>query len=320
MLSWGDKLKAQDIKKVACIGAGVIGASWATLYLWKGYEVFIQDISEESLERARQFIKRNFDFLVEKKIITKAQRESADFSATFTTSIEESVIDSQFVQESAFESYEVKEAIVQDLDKYAPEAIYASSTSGLLISEIQKYSKYPGRCITAHPFNPPHLIPLVELVKGQYTDDETVRVAYDFFKSIDKEPIVLNKEIPGHIASRIQLALWRECADLVLNGVCTVKDVDLACCYGPGLRWALMGPHLIWDLANPKGIAGTIDHIGPSMNMWLPDMANWTEIPTNAGQVMQEGLQEEVAGKTLEEIKIWRDEKIIGILKMVGKL
>lgn len=313
-------MKAHDIKKIACIGAGVIGASWATFYLWKGYPVYIQDISEESLERAQKLIQGNFDFLVEKGVLTKAQREAADSRAIFTTSIQESIINAQFIQESAFESYEVKQAIVQEMDKYAPEAIYASSTSGLLISEIQQNSKYPGRCITAHPFNPPHLIPLVELVKGTATSDEVINVTYEFFKSLGKEPIILNKEVPGHVASRIQLALWRECADLVLNGVCSVKDVDLACSYGPGLRWALMGPHLIWELANPKGITGVIQHIGPSMDMWLPDMADWKSIPKNAAEVMQDGLAEEVAERTPEEIKKWRDDKIIDILRMLGKL
>lgn len=313
-------MHSSDIKKVACIGVGTIGAGWATNFLWKGLQVLIQDINEEGLDRARKLINSNLDFLLEKGLMSQEMRKIADGNATYTTSIEEALIDTPFVMESAFESYEVKKTIVQAMDQYAPEAIYASSTSGLLISEIQKHSKYPGRCIVAHPFNPPHLIPLVELVKGKMTSDEAIAVAYEFFESLGKAPIVVNKEVPGHIASRIQLAFWRECADLVLNGVCSVKDVDIACSNGPGLRWALMGPHMIWNLAHPNGIAATISHIGPSINMWLPDMADWKKIPDNAGEILQEGLKEELVNTTPEELKKWRDDKLVEILKLTGKL
>ena len=137
---------------------------------------------------------------------------------------------------------------------------------------------------------------------------------------MNKEPIVLNKEIPGHAASRIQMALWRECADLVINGVLSVKDVDIATQFGPGLRWALMGPNLIWDLSNPKGISATIDHIGPSMDIWLPDMANWEKVPEEAGRLMAEGLEEIKENTTPEELKSWRDDNLIKILKINNKI
>lgn len=313
-------MNVKDIKKIVCTGAGTIGASWATLYLWKGFDVAIHDIDDTALENARSLISSNLKFLEDKGAISSDLRKKAEESATYTVDLKEALIGAHFVQESAFESYEVKRYIVNEMDKFAPEAIYASSTSGLLISEIQKMSLYPGRCITAHPFNPPHILPLVELVKGKETSEETVLLCNDFYKSINKEPIILNKEIPGHVASRIQMALWRECADLVLKGVCSVKDVDAACSYGPGLRWALMGPHLAWDLSNPKGIAATIEHIGPSMNIWLPDMANWEKLPEGVGELMAEGLKEETAHTTHAELKAWRDDKLIEILKQLGKL
>ena len=313
-------MKVQDIKKVVCIGGGTIGASWATYYLWKGLNVYIQDINEEALERAKELIKSNMNFLVEKGIITKEMRQEAEKQAVYTVDIKEALTGAQFVQESAFESYEVKQKIVSELDEYAPEAIYASSSSGLLISEIQKLSKFPERCIIAHPFNPPHLIPLVEIVKGEKTSDQTATIAYDFFKSIDKEPIIVDKEVPGHVANRISMAVWREAADLVLNGVCSVEDVDKAVCYGPGLRYALMGPHLIWELSNPKGIAATIEHIGPSMNTWLADMADWKRLPENVGEAMKEGLKEVTVNTTPDQLKAWRDDKLIEILKQVGKI
>jgi 3-hydroxyacyl-CoA dehydrogenase len=313
-------MKAEDVKKVVCIGAGTIGASWATYFLWKGLDVSIQDRNEEALDRAKDLIHSNLQFLEEKGVVSTDVRREAEARAVYTVDLQEALDGAQYVQESAFESYDVKQEIVRELDRYAPGVIYATSTSGLLISEIQKTSKYPERCITAHPFNPPHLIPLVEIVKGKETSEEIVSLAYDFFKSIDKEPIILNIEVPGHVASRIQLALWRECADLVLNGVCSVKDVDLATRYGPGLRWALMGPHLIWDLAHPKGIEGILEHIGPSMDMWLPDMANWEKIPDKAGDVLREGLKEETANTTADELKQTRDDQLIELLKIVEKI
>lgn len=313
-------MKVQDIKKVVCVGGGTIGASWATYYLWKGLNVTIQDINEEALARAKNLIDSNLDFLVEKGIITTELSNDAKKRAVYTVDMEKAFTNAQFVQESAYESYEVKQKIVSELDKYAPNAIYASSSSGLLISEIQKFSKYPERCIIAHPFNPPHLIPLVEIVKGEKTNDEIVSIAYDFFKSIDKEPIILNKEVPGHVANRISMAVWREATDLVLKGVCSVEDVDRAVCNGPGLRYALMGPHSIYELANPNGIMGTIHHLGPSMNSWLEDMTDWKKIPGNAGEMIKEGLQDEMKNISSEELKTWRDDKLIEILKQVGKL
>ncbi|WP_146552832.1 3-hydroxyacyl-CoA dehydrogenase family protein [Rummeliibacillus sp. SL167] len=313
-------MKAQDIQNVVCVGGGTIGASWATYYLWKGLNVTIQDINEEALARAKTLIDSNLDFLVEKDIITTEVSNDAKERAVYTVDMEKAFTNAQFVQESAYESYEVKQKIVSEVDKYAPKAIYASSSSGLLISKIQKFSQYPERCIIAHPFNPPHLIPLVEIVKGKKTSDEFVSVAYDFFKSIDKEPIILHKEVPGHVANRISMAVWREATDLVLNGVCSVKDVDRAVCYGPGLRYALMGPHLIYELANPDGIIGTIRHLGPSMNSWLEDMNDWKKIPDNAETIINEGLQDEMKNISTQELMAWRDDKLIEILKQVGKL
>jgi carnitine 3-dehydrogenase len=313
-------MKVQDIKKVVCVGGGTIGASWASYYLWKGLNVYIQDINEQALERAKNLINSNLNFLVEKGIITPEIRKESEERAVYTIDMKMALTDAQFVQESAFESYEVKQKIVSEMDEYAPDAIYASSTSGLLISEIQKLSKFPERCIIAHPFNPPHLIPLVEIVKGKKTSNQTALLAYDFFKSIGKEPIIVDKEVPGHVANRISMAVWREAADLVLNGVCSVEDVDKAVSYGPGLRYALMGPHLIWELSNPKGIVATLEHIGPSMNSWLADMADWKELPENVGEPIKEGLKAEMKNTTSDELKAWRDDKLIEILKQIGKL
>jgi len=314
-------MQATDIKKIACIGAGTIGASWASYYLWKGYPVTVQDLTKEALSRARSLIKNNLTFLVDKGLLTENELTFTKISVNYTTDIGEAVKDVQFIQESAFEDYEVKKTLFREIDEDAPEAIFATSSSGLLISEIQKASRFPARCLTAHPFNPPHLIPLVELVKGQATGEETFNLAYDFYKLIGKVPVRVNKEVPGHIANRIAFAYWRECIDLVMNGVCSVEDLDLASCYGPGPRYALMGPHLIYHLGGgPGGIRDFINHLGPSAEMWWDDMATWKRFPEGCKDVLEKGVQEELAGRTAQELAAWRDEKLVELLKGLGRL
>lgn len=306
--------------KVTCIGGGIIGASWATEFLWNGKEVVVQDINEKGLKNAAAHIKSNLEFLVEKSIISSHKLENCLSNIKYTTDMKEALKDAEFIQESAFENYDVKKEIIRQVDEFAPSAIYASSSSGLLISEIQKYSEYPERCVTAHPFNPPHLIPLVEIVKGEHTTNETAQKTFDFFEAIGKEPIIVEKEVPGHVANRIQMAVFREAADMVMNGVCSVEDVDKALSYGPGLRYALMGQIQIWDLASETGIDGTIDHLGESMHLWLDDMATWKKIPENLGKILEEGLSNVEGRKSSENIKSWRDAKLVNILEQLNKI
>jgi 3-hydroxyacyl-CoA dehydrogenase len=248
--------------------------------------------------------------------------------AKYTTNIEEAVKDVQFIQECALEKYEVKQALLAEVDKHAPaDAIFASSTSGLLITEITRFSKYPGRCLGAHSYNPPHLIPLVEIGKGDQTSEETVKRTYDLYELLGKEPIVLRKEALGFIANRLAVALWREAVDLVMRGVCSVEDVDKAVCFGPGLRYALMGPNLTYHLGGgQQGIQGLIKHIGPSVELWWDEMAVWKKWPPSLAEIAQEGVLREIAnrapeqGRTNEEIVKWRDDGLIAILKFLEKI
>lgn len=236
--------------------------------------------------------------------------------------------DVQYVQESGPENYDVKKAVLAILDKYgSPETIFASSTSGLLITEIAKGSQHPERCIGAHPYNPPHLIPLVEITKGEQTSNAVVKVANDFYRLLGKEPIVLQKEALGFISNRLQIALYREAVNLVLTGVCSVEDVDKAVCYGPGLRYALLGPNLIFHLGGGQvGLKGVLEHIGPSMELWLKDMAVWKEFPAGSKDILQKGVLQEMQGrkqeegKTTEEISRWRDEKLLNLLKLLNRI
>jgi carnitine 3-dehydrogenase len=317
-----------EIRKIAVLGGGTIGSSWATNFLWKGFPVYIYDINDEALKTVRARIRGNMEYLVGKNILTKDKMNVALSLAKYTTDIKEAVKSVQFIQESVLEKYDVKQALLAEVDKHAPpDAIFASSTSGLLITEIAENSRHADRCIGAHPYNPPHLIPLVEINKGQKTAEKTVVRTYAFYKAIGKEPVVLRKEALGFIANRLAMGLYREAVDLVTRGICSVEDVDKAVCFGPGLRYALMGPNLTYQLGGgPHGIQGLLKHVGPSVELWWGDMAAWKKWPRGWAETAQEGVNKEMAnrppeqGRTSEEITRWRDDGLIEILKFLKKL
>ena len=321
-------MKIPEIRKTAVLGGGLIGSSWATNFLWKGVSVHIYDISDEALQTARNRIRENLEYLVSKGILTAGEMNVALGLAKYTMSLGEAVKDVQFIQECVLEKYEVKQALLAEVDKHAPaDAVFASSTSGLLITEIAKGSEHPERCLGAHPYNPPHLIPLVEICRGQKTSEETVKRTCNFYMSLGKEPIVLRKEAPGFISNRLSMALYREAVDLVMRGVCSVEDIDKAVNFGPGLRYALMGPNLIYQLGGgPHGIQGLLKHVENSVELWWEDMAAWKKWPPGWYETAQEGVNTEMAnrrpeqGRTNEEIARWRDDGLIEILKFLKKI
>jgi 3-hydroxypropionate dehydrogenase (NADP+) len=225
------------------------------------------------------------------------------------------------VQESIYESYDAKKTLFAKMDAVSdPDVILASSTSGLMMSEIQKAAeRYPERCIVAHPWNPSYLVPLVELSPGRLTSEDTTKRTYDLMERIGKTPVVLKKEVPGFIANRLSVALWREALDLVDSGVASVEDVDRAVQAGPGLRWAIMGPYLTYHLGGGKGgIEYIMRHIGPTKSSWLENMAKWTEIPESAVKKAIEGVSDLklVKDNSFEELERWRDERLSKILKL----
>ena len=202
------------------------------------------------------------------------------------------------------ERYDVKKTSSgRSIRLAAPDAILASSSSGLLISELQTVMEHPGRSLIAHPFNPPHLMPLVELVPGKQTAPAVLAEAKKLFESLGKVPVVLNKEVPGHIANRLQAAVWREAIDLVLKGVASVADVDKALAAGPGIRWALLGPHMIFHLGGgPGGMKYFIDHVGVSFDKLWTDMATWTSLPADTTDALVSGVQEEAGDAPLQDL------------------
>lgn len=321
-------MKAEDIRVAASIGAGVIGYSWALKFAMAGLTVWAQNRSEESSELARERVRTSLDALVANGVYDEAQAAEIAGRIRYTTSIEEAVRDAQFIQESSSEHYEVKWELVRAIEAAAaPDAIVASSTSGLLVSEIAKDAKHPERFCGGHPYNPPHLIPLVEITKGDRTSEETVACAKEFYARVGMEPVVLQKEALGFICNRLQMALYREVANLVLSGACTIEDADKAVTFGPGIRWGIMGPSLVFELGGGKGgVSGLMNHLDESISLWLADMADWKSFPREFAQVAQEGVDAELAarpaeiGNTPESLASYRDHMLIELLKLHGKL
>lgn len=320
-------MKPEEIKRVACVGGGVIGSSWAIQFAMKGLDVVLYDINDEQLAKSQAQMHKSLDALEQFKAVTPQRRQEIADRVKLTTSMEEAVKNAQFIQESGPERLEIKRSILAQVEEYASaDAIYASSTSGLLVSDIAAQAAHPERCVGAHPYNPPHLIPLVELTSGDKTDPELLQLAYDFYQSIGKEAVLLRRECPGFIANRLQLALYREVQDLVMRGVCSVEDADKALVYGPGLRWAIFGHNMIMQLGNPGGLTGMVNMLGNSGDRWLADMASWTHQPDNWAEVAQPGVDQEMKnfpdyiGHTNEACAAYRDQMLIELLKLHRKL
>ena len=321
-------MEAKDIKKVACVGAGVIGYSWALYYSLKKLSVNVYDLTEEKLDLAKKRIHESLLNLMKNDVVTEDEITEIEERINYTTSMEDAVKDVQFITESGPENYEVKRQMAKKKEKYtSSETIIASSTSGLLVSEIAKNAKHPERFIGAHPYNPPHLIPLVELTKGDKTDPKVVEVAKEFYQLIDKEPVVLQKEALGFICNRIQMAVYREVCNLVMKGVCTIEDADKAVTYGPGLRWAIMGPSLVFELGGGEGhIDGLMKHLNPSISLWLHNMADFKDFPAEFPEIARKGVEEALENRPKEignddtSLAEYRDKMLISILKLHNKL
>lgn len=315
------------MKKIAVMGAGVIGSSFALAFAKEGYYVNLYNRSSSKFEFSEKNISDSLDNLVDEGIILSSEVKNILDRITFTTSIEDAVKDVIYIQENVAETYEVKQDLIEQIEKYvSKDTIIASSTSGLLISKIAEKAQYPERIIGAHPYNPPHLIPLIELSKGDKTDDKYIYMAKDIFIDIKKEPIVLKKEALGFVANRIQAAVIREELDLILNGVVSIEDAEKAIVYGPGIRYAILGQILNFELGGgDHGIQGLIQHVGPSMELWLKDMASWTSFPEGTLEALNE-VPESIAnrpediGNTRESLKEYRDKMLIEILKLHNKI
>ena len=277
------------------------------------------DVSPASVEQGIGKVYENLEALVLYGILKKELLGAIKGNLAPAEDITAFLDGVDYVQESVAETYEVKGKVYAEMDRAAsPRTILASSSSGLLMSEIQKRLSRPERCLIAHPFNPPHLVPLVELVPGRKTDPAIVERVKSFFEELGKIPVVLKLEVPGHIANRLAAALWREAIDLVIRGVASVEDVDKALYAGPGIRWALMGQHMIYHLGGGEGGYGYfIDHIGKAFGAYWREMASWSEISPESRERLVEGVRESMGERNAAEIARWRDEKIVALLKVI---
>ncbi|MBS0534984.1 MAG: 3-hydroxyacyl-CoA dehydrogenase [Proteobacteria bacterium] len=298
---------------VAVIGAGTIGASWAAIFLAQGCDVRASDPSPQGEAFARRFIANAWPTLQTLGLVVPgASQDRFSFHASAAKACE----GVDFVQESGPEREEIKIETFKEIDAATPrDAVIASSSSGLLISRVTVKCAHPDRCVIGHPFNPPHLIPLVEVVGGEKTSQPAIDKAMSFYRAIGKHPIHIRKEVKGHVANRLQAALWREAVSLVAEGVVSVADADAAIAYGPGLRWALMGPHLTFHLAGGEGgMTHFMSHLAPAVQSWIDDFKE-TRV-TDARQLIIDGVAEEAAGRSIADLQKWRDRKLIEILKV----
>jgi carnitine 3-dehydrogenase len=298
-------------RKIAIVGTGVIGAGWAAHFLAHGFNVVATDPGEGAEARLRELVDRYWATVESLGMADGASRNNL----SFTTALSAAVKNAGFIQESGPERLEIKHAMLAAIEAAAPvDVIIASSTSGLKISDIQDGARHPERIVLGHPFNPPHLLPLVEVGGGKLTTAENVTRAIQFYAATGKKPIRINKEVPGHIANRLQVALWREAISLVERGVASVEDVDTAISYGPGLRWALLGPFL--NLHASGGLGGvrhTLQHLGPAQREWARDLGEYPETDDYIATIAQ-GVEEELAQHDFADMLSQRDALLVELI------
>jgi len=301
-----------NVRRVAVVGTGVIGASWAAYFLVQGLKVRATDPAPGACERLTEAVLRHWPTLVKSGLSEGASLDNLSFHDT----LEAALAGVQFVQENGPERADLKLALFERMDAaLEPEVIIASSSSGLLMSDVQAACRHPERVVLGHPFNPPHLIPLVEVIGGKRTSPETIQRTLDFYRAIGKRPINPKKEVKGHIANRLQAALWREAFHLVSIGAASVSDIDDAIAYGPGLRWAVMGPFANLHLSGGEGgMRHLLEHLGGPIENWWDDLGTPALTPELKQQVI-DGIDAELMNRSDAQITVERDDLILAMLR-----
>ena len=308
---------ANPIRRIAIIGTGVIGASWSALFLAKGLQVVATDIAPNAEAALRKFVETAWPALERLGLAPGASQSNL----TFTPALPQALAGADLVQENGPERIDFKQKLYGQLDDLLPpEVIIASSSSGLTMSEIQKGApSHPERCVIGHPFNPPHMIPLVEIVGGAKTSEATIRRATEFYASIGQRPVRLNKELPGHVANRLQAALAREVYYLVAEGVVSAADVDAALSWGPGLRWGVMGNMMLNHLGGgPGGIEHFFQQFAGPMTAWWKTLGSPVLTP-ELQQKLIDSVHAEVGSRPIEELERERDEVLLGLVELRTK-
>jgi carnitine 3-dehydrogenase len=303
----------RQIHRIAIVGTGVIGASWAAYYLAHGFDVIASDPAPNAEANLRAYVKDAWELLAASGLAPGASLERLEFAS----SMKEALATADFVQENGPERPDFKIKLFADMDEATPpDSIIASSSSGLTMDVIQSGCKRPERCVIGHPFNPPHVIPLVEVVGGAKTSEETIQRAMAFYTSIGKKAIRLYKALPGHVANRFQAALYKEVLYLVQQGVLSVEDADTAICYGPGLRWGVMGPSLQWHLGGgPGGIHHYMEHLMPPLTGLIGSL-NGPNVSDDLKQSVVDGVLREAGDRSVEQLTRQENEVLMGLLAL----
>jgi 3-hydroxyacyl-CoA dehydrogenase len=307
----------KPIRRIAMIGTGVIGASWTSLFLAKGLQVVATDPAPNAEASLRKFVETAWPAL--KRLGLSA--EASQSNLTFTADLAQAVAGVDLVQENGPERIDFKQKLYGQLDDLLPpEVIIASSSSGLTMSEIQKgAASHPERCVIAHPFNPPHLIPLTEIVGGAKTSEATIQRVEEFYTSIGQKTVRVKKELPGHVANRLQSAVAREVYYLVAEGVVSAADVDTALSWGPGLRWGIMGNMMLNHLGGgPGGIEHFFQQFAGPMTAWWKTLGA-PVLTADMQKRLIDSVHAEVGSRSIEELETERDELLISLVELRNK-
>src|SRR6201994_4966739 len=303
----------KPIHRVAIGGTGVIGASWAAEYLARGFDVVATDPAPNAEANLRKYVDSAWKDLNSLGLSKDASRDRL----TFTTDMKEALSKADFVQENGPERPDFKIKLFADMDDVAPiDTIIASSSSGITPSVMQSNCKRPERILIGHPFNPPHIIPLVEVVGGTKTSPEAIQRALAFYASIGKKPIHLKKELPGHVGNRLQAALYKEIMYLIQHEVLSVEDADVAVSYGPGPRWGVMGPSLQWHLGGGAGgIKHFMDHLMDPLTAMIKSLGT-PDVTPELKQTIVEGVLREAGNRSVDELAEGENRELIGLLRL----
>jgi 3-hydroxyacyl-CoA dehydrogenase len=303
----------QPVHRIAIVGTGVIGASWATYYLARGLDVVATDPGPQSEANLRKYVDDAWPLLTQVGLSPGASRDRLTFSLDMSRALAEA----DWVQENAPERPDFKIKLFAQMDEATPpNSIIASSSSGITMDVIQSGCKRPERCVIGHPFNPPHVVPLVEVVGGAKTSEATIERAMAFYASIGKKPVRLYKALPGHVANRFQAALYKEVLYLVQQGVLSVADADVAVCYGPGIRWGVMGPSLQWHVGGGQGgIQHFMEHLMGPLEGMMKTLGT-PDITPQLKQTVVDAVLNEARGRSVEELAREENAVLTGLLKL----
>ena len=310
------RVAPDQVRTVTVVGTGVIGGGWAAHFLRRGFDVVAWDPGPGARDRLDALLDNAWPSLERLGLSEGAGRDRLRWADT----LEEALADTDFVQESSPEVLESKRSLLAQIDgATSSEVVIASSTSGLLMTDMAVACANPGRLLVGHPFNPPYLIPLVEVCGGQGTDPDVVKWADEFYTFAGKRSLKMDNEVSGFVGNRVQEALWREALHMVDSGQATVQQIDDAVTYGPGMRWAIMGPMLTFHLAGgPGGMGHMLDHFGPAL------LEPWTrleapELSSDLRDRVVAGVEEEAAGRTVAQLERKRDSFLVDLLLLLEK-